>query len=96
MFCSAPDCGQPAILLGLCIEHFQRPGRKFRVTAKRKAVIEALAEKYVAAADPPPGQWPGMHYAMARGYRKGGMVAYLRCWLLANGSLPEGVQKGPR
>ena len=26
MFCSAPDCGKPAISLDLCIEHFQPPG----------------------------------------------------------------------
>jgi hypothetical protein len=91
MFCSAPDCGKPAISLGLCIEHIQRPGRKRRMSAKRKATIEALAEKYVAAADPLPGQWPGLHYSMGRSYRKGGIVVYLRRWLLAHGTLPEGV-----
>ena len=73
MTCLAPNCGKPLILLGLCIEHFQRPGRQRRMSAKRKATIEALAEKYVAADDPPPGKWPGLHYAMGRGYRKGGI-----------------------
>ena len=56
MLCLTPHCGKPAISLGLCIEHFQRPGRQRRMTAKRNATIEALAEKYVAAADPLPGR----------------------------------------
>ena len=51
MTCLAPNCGKPLILLGLCIEHFQRPGRKRRMSAKRRATIMALAEKYVAADD---------------------------------------------
>lgn len=93
MFCSAPDCGKPAISLGLCIEHIQRHGQKRRMSAKRKAIIEALAEKYVAAADPLPGNWPGLHYSMGRGYRKGGIVAYLRRWVLAHGTPPEGVHE---
>ncbi len=71
MSCLAPNCGEPAILLGLCVEHFQRPGRKHRMTAKRKATIMALAEKYVAANDPPRGVWPGLHYSMGRGYSAG-------------------------
>src|SRR5262245_16194143 len=91
MPCLTPKCGKPAISLGLCIEHFQRPDQKRRISAKRKASIEALAEKYVAANDPPPGIWPGLHYPMGRGYRKGGIKAYLRLWVLAHGSLPEGV-----
>ena len=91
MLCLTPHCGKPAISLGLCIEHFQRPDRRRRMSAKRKAAIMALAEKYIAAADPLPGQWPGMHYSMARAYRKGGIHDYLRGWLLAHGSLPDGV-----
>jgi len=91
MSCSSPNCDKPAISLGLCIEHFQRPGRKRRMTAKRKAIIMALAEKYVAANDPPPGIWPGLHYGMGRAYRKGGIYEYLERWLLAHGRLPEGV-----
>jgi hypothetical protein len=91
MFCSAPQCGKAAISLGLCIEHFQRPSCKRRMSSKRKATIEALAEKYVAAADPLPGQWPGLHYSMGRSLMKGGILAYLRRWLLAQGTLPEGV-----
>ena len=51
MTCLAPNCVKRAISLGLCIEHFQRPDRKRRMSAKRKATIEALAEKYVAAGD---------------------------------------------
>jgi hypothetical protein len=93
MFCLAPDCGQPAISLGLCIEHVQRPGRMRRMSRKRKVSIEALAEKYVAADDPLPGQWPGINFAMGRGLRKGGVAAYLRRWLLAHGTLPEGVHE---
>jgi hypothetical protein len=89
MSCSAPNCDKPTISLGLCIEHFQRPGRKRRLSAKDKATIEALTEKYVAANDPPPGIWPGLHYGMGRAYRKGGI--YEERWLLAHGSLPEGV-----
>jgi hypothetical protein len=88
---SCPNCGKPAILLGLCIEHFQRPGHKHEMTAKRQAMIEALAEKYVAANDPPPGRWPGLHYSMGRAYRKGGIVAFLKMWMLAHGVLPDGV-----
>jgi len=91
MTCLSPGCGCPAISLGLCIAHFQRPSRKRRMSSKRHAVIEALAEKYVAANDPPPGCWPGMHYSMGRGYRKWGIVTYLRRWVLAHGALPEGV-----
>jgi hypothetical protein len=91
MSCSAPDCGNTAICLNLCIEHFQRPGRKHRMTAKRKATIEALAEKYVAADDPPPGIWPGLHYPMGRGFRKRGIRDYLKRWVLAHGNLPDGV-----
>ncbi len=90
MVCLTPHCGKPEFSLGLCIEHFRPPPRR-RMTAKRKATIEALAEKYVAAADPLPGQWPGIHYSMGRSLRKGGIVWYLRHWLLANGTLPEGV-----
>jgi hypothetical protein len=51
----------------------------------------ALAEKYVAANDPPRGVWPGLHYSMGRAYRKGGIYEYLERWLLAQGSLPEGI-----
>ena len=91
MICLRPDCGKPAILLGLCIEHFQRPGRRHKMTAEEKVVIEGLAEKYVAANDPPPGRWPGLHYSMGRAYRKGGIHDYLKCWLLAHGALPDGV-----
>jgi hypothetical protein len=91
MLCSAPNCGKPTISLGLCIEHFQRPGRKRRMSARRKATIMALAEKYVAAGDPPVGVWPGLQYAWGRGLRKGVIRDYLRRWLLAHGSLPDGV-----
>ena len=91
MTCLAPNCSKPLILLGLCIEHFQRPGRKRRISAKRKATIEALAEKYVAADDPPAGVWPGLHYGIGRSYRKGGIHEYLTRWLLAHGTLPDGV-----
>src|SRR5436305_15122670 len=91
MFCSAPHCGKAAISLGLCIEHFQRPSCKRRMSSKRKATIEALAEKYVAAADPLPGQWPGLLYAMGRGFSKTGIRDYLRRWVLALGKLQEGV-----
>ena len=61
------------------------------MTARRKAIIMALAEKYVAANDPPSGVWPGLHYSMGRAYRKGGIYEYLERWLLAHGRLPEGV-----
>ena len=91
MSCSLPDCGKPAISLGLCIEHFQRPGRMHRMSDKQKATIMALAEKYVAAGDPPAGMWPGLHYAMGRAYRKGGIYEYLERWHLAHGGLPDGV-----
>src|SRR6188474_2063242 len=93
MFCLAADCGRPAISFGLCIEHIQRPSRKLRMSGKRKAAIEALAEKYVAADDPLPGQWPGLHYSMGRAMRKGAIVTYLRRWLLAHGTLPEGAHE---
>jgi hypothetical protein len=85
MLCSTPHCGKPAISLGLCTEHFPSPG----------ATIEALAEKYVAAADPLPGQWPGLHYSMGRSLRKGGIAEYLIRWLLDHGTLPEGVHSVP-
>jgi hypothetical protein len=91
MLCSASNCGKPAISIGLCIEHFQRPVRKHGMTAMRKATLLALAEKYVAANDPPRGVWPGLHYSMGRNYRKGGIYEYLEHWLLANGRLPDGT-----
>lgn len=91
MICLTPKCCKPVISLGLCIEHFQHPGRMRRMSAKRNAIIEALAERYVAADDPLPGEWPGLHYAMGRAFRKGGIRAYVRCWVLAHGTLPEGL-----
>ena len=55
MTCLAYDCRKPATSLGLCIVHFQRPDRKRRMSAKRKAIVAALAEKFVSADDPPLG-----------------------------------------
>ena len=91
MFCLRPNCRKPAISLGLCIGHFQRPGRKRTMTAKRNATIEALAEKYVAANDPPAGVWPGLHYSMGRALKKGGIYEFLERWLLAHRNPPDGT-----
>ena len=74
MKCLSPECGKPVISLGLCIEHIQRPGRKRRMSTRRKVSIEVLAEKYVAADDPLPGQWPGLHGIRAS---PPGLSAYL-------------------
>jgi hypothetical protein len=56
-----------------------------------RRVAEFHMTSAVAAADPLPGQWPGLHYAMGRGFRKTGIRDHLRRWVLAQGTLPEGV-----
>ena len=85
MFCLAPACSKPVISLDLASSISNV------LPQSACAAIVALAEKYVAANDPPPGRWPSLHYAMRRVYRKDGITTYLRRWMLAHGTLPEGV-----
>ena len=35
--------------------------------------------------------WPGLHFGIGRSYRKAGVHEYLKRWLLAHGTLPDGV-----